>query len=345
LDFTLTLVLTHACDLACAYCSAGPKDGRRLDEALGRRAIERAVASLGAGGRLDLGFFGGEPLLEWPLARRLLRFARERAEVFASLTTNGTHLSERVARELLEDEVDVTVSIDGLPEVHDAERRLAGGRGSFEAARAAFERLAALDRPPRVLSVVRPRNVSRLVEGIRSLVALGATVFRPSLDFHARWSLEDVKVLEEAVAGLGELYAESFPQVSIGWLDTKVALLTGALPAPIACGFGRGEIALAPSGRLYPCERLVQDDRSERFVIGHVNEGEGAFARHPARCAPGDSACGGCAARPFCSNACACANLARTGFADRPDGLVCALEQACLLASRRVLERVTTRAA
>ncbi len=243
-----------------------------------------------------------------------------------------------MARELREDEVDVTLSIDGLPEVHDAERRFAGGRGSFEAARAAFEQLAALGRPPRVLSVVRPRNVARLVEGTRFLAALGATVFRPSLDFHAHWTLEDVKRLEEAVAGLGELYAER--QLSIGWLDTKVALLVGALAAPIACGFGRGEIAVAPSGRLYPCERLVQDDRSERFAIGHVDEGDGAFARHPARRAEGDSACGGCAARPFCSSACACANLARTGFGDRPDGLVCALEQACLRAAGRVLESV-----
>ncbi len=344
-DFTLTLVLTHACDLACTYCSAGPKDSRRLDERTGRRAIERAVASRREGGRLELGFFGGEPLLEWPLARRLLAFARERAPVDAALTTNGTHLDDRVARELVEDDVDVTLSIDGLSEVHDAERRFAGGRGSHAVAMAAFDRLAALGRKPRVLSVVRPRNVGRLAEGVRSLVDAGATVLQPSLDYHARWTLDDVGRLEDAVFALGQLYAERFPDLSIGWLDTKVALLGGLLAAPIACGFGRGEVAVAPSGRIYPCERLVRDDRDTRFVIGHVNESEDPFRDHAASCAPGDASCGGCAARPLCSSACACANLARTATVDRPDGLVCALEQACLAAARRTLEAVALRAA
>lgn len=338
--FTLTLVLTHACDLACTYCSAGPKDARRLDEALGRRAIERAVSSMGPGDTLALGFFGGEPLLEWPLARRLLAFARERASVRAALTSNGTRVDERVARELVEDDVDISLSIDGLPEVHDQERRTAGGRGSWAATRAAFERLAALGRTPNVISVVRPANVDKLVAGTRFLVEGGARVLHPSLDFHASWSGRDVERLQAAVSDLGDLYAARFPEVSISWIESKVALLGGLLPEKVSCGFGRGEVALAPSGRLYPCERLVQDDRPGPFAIGHVLDSDGPFAPHPSSCASTDPSCGGCAARFACSNACACANLARTGRADRPDGLVCALEQASLRAARAALEKI-----
>jgi uncharacterized protein len=342
--FELTLVLTHACDLACAYCSAGPKDARRLDEALGRRAIERAVACLAPRGTLELGFFGGEPLLEWPLARRLLAFARERApRVACALTTNGTRVDERVARELVAEGIEVSLSIDGLPEVHDLERKTAGGRGSWAAARAAFERLAALGARPDVISVVRPGNVDRLVDGARFLVAGGARSLNPSLDFHARWTAPDVARLEAAVLGLGALWQEHAGDVSISWIDTKVALLTGLLGEKKICGFGRGEVAVAPSGRLYPCERLVQDDRSSRFVIGHVDDGDGPFTPNPGSSVP--SSCGGCAALAHCANACACANVARTGFPDRPDGLVCALEQASFIAARSALEALVAKEA
>ena len=61
--FGLVLTVTHACNLRCTYCYAGEKFRRTMPEAIGRRAIERATRSLSAGGRLELSFFGGEPLL------------------------------------------------------------------------------------------------------------------------------------------------------------------------------------------------------------------------------------------------------------------------------------------
>jgi uncharacterized protein len=348
--FRLTLVLTHACDLACAYCSAGPKSARSMDEATGERAIARALAAIDDGGALDLGFFGGEPLLEWPLARRLIERTRalarpRRIEVMLALTTNGSRVDDRTADELVAESVDVAVSIDGLPEVHDAERRTAGGRPTSERALRAFERLRARGAEPRVVTVVRPSNIDRLVEGARFLAELGATVLEPSLDYLAPWRAEDLPRLERAVGGLGALWAERWPAVSISWIDTKVALGTGLLARPIECGFGRGEVAVAPSGRVYPCERLVADDRGA-WAIGHVRDGDGPFAPNGATCKPAESSeCGGCAARLACSNACACQNLARTGRPDTPDGLVCVLEQACIAAARDATRTIAARAA
>jgi uncharacterized protein len=336
--FRLTLVLTHACDLACAYCSAGPKSARSMDEATGERAIARSLAAIDDGGVLDLGFFGGEPLLEWPLARRLIARARalarpRRIEVMLALTTNGSRIDDRTADELVAESVDVALSIDGLPEVHDSERRTAGGRPTSERALAAFERLRARGARPRVVSVVRPSNVDRLAEGARFLAERGADRLEPSLDYLAPWRAEELPRLERAVADLGRLWIERWPALSISWIDAKVAIGAGLLARPIECGFGRGEVAVAPSGRVYPCERLVADDLGT-WAIGRVDERDGPFPRGAATCGPGeDSACGGCAARFACSNACACQNLARTGRPDAPDGLVCVLEQACIAAA------------
>lgn len=86
---------TGDCNLRCSYCYAGAKSARVMPEALGRRAIDRAVASVAPGGRLERGFFGGEPLLESALVLRLLGHARERCrglglDLAPGLTTNGT---------------------------------------------------------------------------------------------------------------------------------------------------------------------------------------------------------------------------------------------------------------
>ena len=76
-QFGLVLMVTHACNLRCTYCYTREKFNKTMPEATGRRAIERAVASMSPGGKLELSFFGGEPLLEAELIGRLIDFARQ----------------------------------------------------------------------------------------------------------------------------------------------------------------------------------------------------------------------------------------------------------------------------
>lgn len=333
----LSLVLTHACDLACEYCYTGRKFDRALPLDLGRRAIDRALRSVETGGALELSLFGGEPLLAWDLGRALVEHAHARAaeagvRLLPHLTTNGTHLDARVADEAAALGVNLALSLDGLPEVHDAARPRRGGRPSSDAALAALDLLVGLRLPFKVVSVVRPASVDRLAEGARFLVARGAAHLVPTLDVSAAWTQADLPRLRAAVRGLRELAAER-PRVRIDWLDAKAwSLEHGAVAG--GCGVGAGEVAVAPSGRLYPCERLVVEDPEPRggpLASGHVLDGDGPFADAGRRARPADaSACGACATRPHCHNACACANLARTGALDGPDGLICTLEQACL---------------
>ena len=71
-QFGLVLVVNHACNLRCRYCYTGEKYHRSMTESLGRKAIDRALASISPGGVLELGFFGGEPLVEAPLIHAAL---------------------------------------------------------------------------------------------------------------------------------------------------------------------------------------------------------------------------------------------------------------------------------
>jgi sulfatase maturation enzyme AslB (radical SAM superfamily) len=65
-------MVNHACNLRCTYGYTGAKVQRPMPEAIGTMAIDRALGSLAPGGTLQLGFFGGEPLVEARLVRRLI---------------------------------------------------------------------------------------------------------------------------------------------------------------------------------------------------------------------------------------------------------------------------------
>jgi radical SAM protein with 4Fe4S-binding SPASM domain len=98
---------------------------------------------------------------------------------------------------------------------------------------------------------------------------------------------------------------------------------------------------VAPSGRLYPCERLIgEDDPAYAHALpGHALAGEDFLMDSvPApNVAPASPECGACTARELCDTTCRCSNLVRTGDAARPDGLLCALNRACLREVARVI--------
>ena len=86
---------------------------------------------------ISLLFFGGEPLLEFDTMRFIVDYCATRSEetgkeVRYSMTTNGTLMTEGVARFLAENGISYLLSIDGRKEVHDAHRRMVDGGSSFD---------------------------------------------------------------------------------------------------------------------------------------------------------------------------------------------------------------------
>jgi uncharacterized protein len=343
--FSLVLMVNHACNLRCTYCYTGAKVQRPMPEAVGTTAIDRALASLAPGGTLQLGFFGGEPLVEAALVRRLIAHARRRAAtagggVELSLTTNGTQTSDEAWSVMTDPDMDLAVSHDGRPEVHDRDRVFADGRGSSAAVIATIGHLVAMDHPFRVAMVVRPSNVEDVVNGIAFLRGAGVKCFDLSLDLWTRWSADDARRLEQSVAEVAEVWATALPVLAVNWLDDKAGRLAGVPVSESArCGFGAGEIAVAPSGRLYPCERLIGEDLDDNpmRLPGTALEGADFLAVRPAPVRE-DPACSACAMEAICSTTCRCSNYVRTGRVDRPDGLLCRLEQACVREVGRVLK-------
>ena len=345
--FGLVLMLTHACNMRCTYCYGGEKSNRRMAPAYGRAGIDRAIASLTPGGTLELGFFGGEPLLEAKLALGLTAYARRRAArrgvtVEVGVTTNGTVAGPAAWRLLTDPEVDVAVSHDGLPAVHDAHRVTADGRGTSEAVRATLRRLRAAGKSFSVVMVVRPDTVGHLSSGVEYHRCIGIRHMEPSLDLWTVWTADDLARLAREIHKCALLWRDALPDFSLSWFDEKAALLACLPQAPTArCGFGAGQMAVAPSGRLYPCERLISSDAANNAarLPGHVADG-GDFLSVPAAPCRSAPACSRCSVADLCNTTCRCSNYVRTGDPTQPDRLLCALNRMCLDETANVLTEV-----
>jgi uncharacterized protein len=348
--FGLVLMVTRDCNLRCTYCYAAAGSHLPMPEHIARKAIDRAVASVEPGGTLELGFFGGEPLLEAELVLAMADYARFRAAprdlaLALNLTTNGTVTTPEAWTAMTLPDMDLAVSHDGLPDVHDLCRRRHDGSATSCRVLRTIHRLLDEGARFRVVMVVCPDNIESLPAGVAFLHGLGVPRVEPVLDLWACWTRQDVPRLERAVADCAAIWRCGLPHFGISWFEEKFARLVGErLDATARCGFGAGEVAVAPSGNLYPCARLIGDDAPENpmRLPGHVLDGDDFLSLPGPPCAPAGP-CRGCAVASLCSVTCRCGNFVRTGDASRPDGLLCAFNRACLRETVRVTRELAVR--
>lgn len=136
---TVSLFLTTACNLRCTYCyaMAGDTPVRVMKLDVARRGIDFVAENAAKKGvpRFEIAYHGGgEPTVNWRTLTGSLDYARERAaalglEVRASAATNGV-LHERKLDWMIANLNGVSLSFDGLPEVHDRHRPTVSGEGS-----------------------------------------------------------------------------------------------------------------------------------------------------------------------------------------------------------------------
>ena len=124
----LCLHVAHTCNLNCGYCfaSQGKYHGDRalMSFEVGRRALDFLMDHSGSRRNLEVDFFGGEPLMNWDVVKRLVAYARsvekERGKNFRfTLTTNGMLIDDDVIDFANREMSNVVLSLDGRKEIND----------------------------------------------------------------------------------------------------------------------------------------------------------------------------------------------------------------------------------
>ena len=112
----VSIALTNACELSCAYCYA-PKRPASLDFHL----LTTWLKELDENGCLGVGFGGGEPTLyrQFP---EICRFAAEDTNLAVTFTTHGHNLDEQLLAKLYGKVHFLRISMDGVNSTYEVLR-------------------------------------------------------------------------------------------------------------------------------------------------------------------------------------------------------------------------------
>lgn len=327
----LCLHVAHTCNLNCSYCfaSQGKFHGERalMPFEVGRRALDFLMENSGSRRNLEVDFFGGEPLMNWDVVKRLVAYARsvekEKGKNFRfTLTTNGMLIDEDVIQFANREMHNVVLSLDGRREVHDRFRVDYQGQGSFDQIVPKFQKLvqARGNRNYYMRGTFTHWNPDFL-QDIEAMLDLGFTEL----------SMEPVVCAPEDPAALTEedkgIVMEQYEKLAQKMLERKKAgkpftfyhYMIDLESGPCiykrisGCGSGTEYMAVTPWGDLYPCHQFVGE---ERFRLGSVFEGvanpgvQEEFRRCNVYARPD---CADCWAKLYCAGGCAANAYHATG--------------------------------
>jgi len=284
----LCLHIAHTCNLNCAYCfaSQGKYHGERalMTFEVGKQALDFLVANSGNRRNLEVDFFGGEPLMNFDVVKRLVAYARsiekEHNKNFRfTLTTNGVLIDDDVIDFANKEMSNVVLSLDGRKEVHDRFRVDYAGNGSYDNIVPKFQKLvAARGGKNYYMRGTFTHHNPDFLEDIKQMLDLGfnelsmepvvCAVGDPSELTEA----DKVTVLEQ-YEKLAELMIKRDKE---GKPFTFYHYMIDLKGGPCVykrisgCGSGTEYMAVTPWGDLYPCHQFVGDDK---YLLGNVFEG------------------------------------------------------------------------
>ena len=128
----LCLHVAHTCNLNCSYCfaSQGRYQGDRalMSFEVGKRAMDFLIENSGTRRNLEVDFFGGEPLMNFDMVKKLVAYCREQEKIHNknfrfTMTTNGMLIDDDVIDFCNKECHNVVLSLDGRKEVHDRFRK------------------------------------------------------------------------------------------------------------------------------------------------------------------------------------------------------------------------------
>lgn len=139
---SVVLQVTQNCNLRCNYCiySGSYKNrvhsNKRMSFNTAKKAVDYLVQHSKQSNEINISFYGGEPLLEFELIKKVIEYAKDVAQgksITFNLTTNGTMFTSEIVKYFVKHNVTAMVSLDGNQEVHDKSRVFAEtGKGSHE---------------------------------------------------------------------------------------------------------------------------------------------------------------------------------------------------------------------
>jgi len=319
---TLVLTLTTGCNLGCSYCyredQTTPRAAAVLERDTAMRGIDLLLREAVDHPRVNIVFFGGEPLTRFATLREVVAYAEEQAAaagkgVDFSLTTNATLLSDEIIAFFEAHRFGISVSMDGDELNHDRHRLTIGGKGTYKQVAHNVKKLLAgvRSRPvgTRVTLASGNTDVGRLYRHLHDELGFAEVGFAPvtaSKDSPLGLREEEMRQVLDAMKVLGREYtaaAKRGLRHGFSNMNQMMQDLWSGTRKTLPCGAGIGLLAVGTSGQLSLCHRFT-GTAFEGFGdvdTGIAREPLAAFLQQAQELHP---ACRDCRARSICAGGC-----------------------------------------
>jgi uncharacterized protein len=237
------------------------------------------------------------------------------------MSTNGTLVTPEVLQFLNQHDIYFSLSLDGDQAQHDRCRRYAGEKGSYQDIASRLPAILEFNPYTIAVSVVVPETAPCLAAGVSHLFEKGFRYVLQTLDYSAPWKSSDIAILKKQYQQVARYYADRLAKGQKTFyspFDERIKTWTQKARGPgDICDLANSQIAIAPSGRIYPCVQFVGRDEGPgtENAIGDVMRGFDVKQRE--RFVQWNrqdrKSCLGCALYGRCATYCGCVNWRATG--------------------------------
>lgn len=320
---TIVLNVNTGCNLGCSYCYkedlATPAAGERMDFETARKGIDLLLREGAQRDRVNVVFFGGEPLSNLPLIRQVVDYTNRRCEALGktpdySMTTNATLLKPQTVDWLNSERFSIAVSMDGPKLVHDRHRLTVGGHGTYDTVsakvRMLLDRYTARPVGARVTLTRGNTGVLDIHRHLKREIGFFEVGYAPvTSSTVAGFALDgaELKSVFEQMKALGGEYLEDALAGRNNGFSNLHQLMTDLHQGTrkvLPCGAGIGMLAVDKDGGLNLCHRFTGSDVP---TYGDVDAGidKSALGEFLGRAADRtDRGCRTCRIRNLCAGGC-----------------------------------------
>jgi uncharacterized protein len=283
---TLFLDITKGCNLQCKYCFAdtncpnGSSDN--MPESIAYHAIDKFISQIEKNSqkRASIIFFGGEPLLNFPLIHKVIghtvdRIGKTGIKIKYGITTNFTLVDDAILQYMKENIDDVLVSIDGITTIQNELRTDEQGNNSLQSILENLEKADRIGVSYGIRCTISSSNVNTLSNIIDYFVKK-PNVFEIDFvaisPFNATGNIIDEKYypdINEYVNQLKRIYREHFeylPKIAPFSIYIN-QIQNGGRDFPCGVMDDDGISVIDVNGDIYPCVHLTS---IKQFMIENI---------------------------------------------------------------------------
>lgn len=277
---SICLIVSHACDMACSYCSLAnvTGQGKLMSKETARKALEWLIPNA-QGKKIDIDFFGGEPLLAWDTVRDTVAYGNELSkthekQVRWSMSTNAIKLSNEMLDFCDENYVSLVLSLDGPKTINDSYRFLRDKSGTFDIVLRNILKVAARRDKGYYVRGTYTKKTINFSDSVITLHKMGIPnlAFEPVVtnDPELTIALSDEQTIRAEYLKLAEYYLECLENgIPIKYYHFELDLENGPCARKMTggCGAGAEYLAVSPDGSIWPCHQF---DGQDAFRMGSL---------------------------------------------------------------------------